>query len=191
MIKELIINEINSVLFETSKLIERLRESRVFIYPSGEKTDELIHKLNKELEVSIARTDILPNYRAAQTEMHFNYQQLDSYLVLTKPERDDWIVDLWNFEGNGVPTDHIITPEQLNWIFKTIHNDNDTIVKQALSIRLMDEKDTVLERHYKREINIVLSNFERSKLAYDILEDDLSKKTFVRILVNRLLECGL
>ena len=187
--KNLISKEISTILNETTLLINKLKSTRVFIYPCDQYTSRLILKLQKELGIIIYKEYMLSKYEDIIVRKSIIPQCDEFFIILSNQNRDDWIVDLWNFEGQGIPTPQIITPDQLSWIFSSLNNKN--LIDSSFEIRQPDDHDTAIEKHYKNEINFILKNLERCQMAYNILQDDFSKRVFTRILANRILRCGL
>lgn len=189
--KNLIKREIVDMNNDILKHMERLKEYEIIIYPFNEDSIVLKEVMESKLgiQVDFFCNDMVPLEKCSSEVVPFcdilEYRKSHNVCVfLSNKEEHAWFNDFEKFQNIGIPSSDIVTYQQLKYYIKILENNGMETEDFVNAFRVISSDEVV-----NRRADITLENLHKCKDVYNLFADELSKKTFARILSKKVLNC--
>ena len=189
--KNIIRREIVEMNEEILEHMEKLKKYKILIYPFNEDSIALKEVLESKLgvQVDFICNDTMPSEKCSSEVMPFcevlEYKKShDVCVFLSNKEEYGWFYDFEKFQNTGISSSDIVTHHQLSYYMKILENHGMEIDDFVKEYRIISSDEIVNKR-----ADITFENLDECIGAYNLFADELSKKTFARILCKKILNC--
>ena len=182
----LIKKEIEEMNTEICSYIEKVKEKTVILYPYNDQSIKLAKMMKNEMGIVVEyycgkEKEVLESNVISLDDLKIMSSMNDIVIVLSEPTKT-WFDDYSLLKTFGINDKQILNYEQIKYYIAIQENGYiEGFLEQIFKSGLDNLK---FSRSY-----IILTNIEKCKSVYDLLEDTLSRKTYLRILCKNIMQC--
>ncbi len=176
--KVILQREIKNMFNDICEYIAELSNLHICLYPYSPQTSEkIIYDVKKEYGLNITTVfahcdeqysnDTIVSSNVKPFSELLDITNKSEYLIILG-DKINWQLDFWCLEWNGFPCDKLLNFEQLSF-YKTV----------------IDNVATTCEEDYQE----IFNNIDKCKEVYDLLDDEKSKKIYLRMLAKKITSC--
>ncbi len=189
--KSLIISEIIKMNQEICLHVKNLLNNKIYVYADSI-SQHNISKIKQKFCANIS-------YICAEENLNYSCEKIPSIgfndfvqikdksnITVIVAKETDSFEEFWRFEWAHVPPENIININHLQYYSNIINEFDfyDTIINKKI---IGGDRNKI--KHKQSIINTILENLDNCLLVYNLLEEELSRKIYIRLIIKKLLDC--
>lgn len=171
---------------EICAFIEKIKRKTVILYPYNKHSIELAKIIEKEIGIMVRYCCRKEEKSVASNILSIgdleNEILKDNIVIILSNNTESWFDDYCIIKNLGLNEKHILNYEQIKYYIEI--QDSVYVEKILEKISKSELNNLKYARGYE-----VIQNIEKCKMVYELLEDTLSKKTYLRILCKNITQC--